>query len=581
MLSRRSIFLFSVGVALALYAAFLYIAPRVILIETDSLAARAATRFHVAFIEPARERRDIVRPGETPGPAEVEAVFGDAPGMLPVEDALVGPPVETPRLHERAAGEPMTREYDLAAEEARQRKMDARILEITQNVARRDMDIARRLVRPSPEYALPEGALPALRSRDIGEDQIPLEPARTSFGLLAQAMPMADEDTEPTPPERPPFEATPIEAPPDIAQLERATVTAPVTRETATTRQESPYTFLDDMVDIRLDVYAPSDQSPGYFRLRILPRPNTATTPLPRDLVFVIDASRSMQQRKIDLVGRGITDALDGFNAEDRFNILLFRDTATMFRPETVPATPANLDAARQFLAAIEARGQTDIYNALTPVARQTPRHNLPGIILVISDGNPTTGLRDSRAIINAVTADNALRNSIFAFGAGRTVNRYLLDLLAYRNKGEAHVADRIEDTREQLHRFIEQLNHPLLVNLSADYGRVDRDTVFPRVLPDFYLDKPIHIYGRFDPASDAAFVARVTGRAAEKHKELVFRADFSAAGVGGADIAQAWAFQKAYHLIGEISRRGDQPELLAELRRLSERYNIRTIYDE
>ncbi len=464
--------------------------------------------------------------------------------------------------------------------------MDARILEISQDSARRDIDVPRRLVRPSPEYALPMDALPALRSRDIEPEHIALEPARIGVGLLAQVVPTAGEEPDDTQEERPPFETAAViqpdgDPPPVVERLERETVRAPVVRETRQTRQESAYEFLDDMVDIRLDTHLPSNQTPGYFRLRIFPREDAALAPLPRDVTFVVDASRSMQQRKLELVGRGISDALSQFRPEDRFNILLFRDAVTMFQTEAAYGTPETIAAAQQFLSALEARGQTDVYNALIPVAQLTPRTNLPGVIFVISDGNPTTGLRDSRAIINAVAADNELRNSIFAYGAGSTVNRYLLDLLAYRNKGEAFVTNRIQDAREDLRRFIERLDHPLLVNLKTDYGRIDSDTIFPQVLPDFFRDRPIDVYGRFDPTSNTAFVVRITGRAGEKAKEMVFRADLNEAERGGAEIAQAWAFQKAYHIIGEISRRGEQPELLTELRQLSTQYNIRTIYDE
>ncbi len=586
MLSRRSILLFSMGIAAALYSAFLFFAPRIILLESDRLASRAATRFRIEFLEAPREIQDISRVREGTGLAVAEVVFGDDPGALSIEDSLAAPPVETPQLTERVAAETIERAYELTVEEERKQKMDARILEISQDIARRDIDVARRLVRPSPEYALPMDALPALRSRDIEPEHIALEPARVGVGLLAQAMPMTDEAPDDMPEERPPFEAAAVvqltgEPPPVVERLERETVRAPVMRETQRTRQESAYEFLDDMVDIRLDTYLPSNQTSGYFRLRIIPRQDAVLAPLPRDVVFVVDASRSMQQRKLNLVGRGISDALTKFGPEDRFNILLFRDTVTMFRPEAAHATPETIAAAQQFLGTLESRGQTDVYNALMPVAQLTPRANLPGVIFVITDGNPTTGLRDSRAIINAVAADNALRNSVFAYGAGSSVNRYLLDLLAYRNKGEAFVSARIQDAREELRRFIDQLGHPLLVNLKTDYGRIDSDTLFPQVLPDFFRDRPIHVYGRFDPTRDTAFVARITGQAGEKAKEMVFRADLNEAEQGGAEIAQAWAFQKAYHLIGEISRLGEHPDLLAELRQLSRQYNIRTIYDE
>lgn len=588
MLSRRTILALSTTVTLLLYTAVLLLAPRIVMLESDRLAVRMPTRFRVEFLETPRETPARERRREGIPPPAVESLLGDAPGTLPIEDASAAPPLDTPRLEERLTGEAIDRAYDLAPEDDRIYKMDARILEIAEEVARRDIAVTRHLVRPSPDYVLPESALPALRSRDIGPHQIALEPAGIGAGLLVQAIPMTEADADDTMgSEAPPFEAAAFDTPPEAAaapvagRLEQELLDIPVAREAARIQQASAYEFMDDMVEIRLHTYLPSNDEPGYFRLRIAPRQDYAVPSLPRDIIFVVDASRSIQQRKLDLVGRGISDAISRFQPEDKFNILLFRDTATMFQTDATPATPENIAAAQRFLSDIDAYGRTDIYNALVPMAQRTPRSNLPGIILVVSDGVPTTGLRDSRAIINAVTADNALRNSIFTYGAGSAVNRYLLDLLAYRNKGEAFVSDSIHDARDELRSFIDSLGYPLLVNLKADYGQIDHNNIFPRILPDFYLQKPVTVYGRFDPDNNTTFVARITGNAKDDVKEMVFRADFTQAERAGVEIAQAWAFQKAYHIIGEMSLRGEQPELIAQLRQLSQRYNIRTIYDE
>ena len=240
-----------------------------------------------------------------------------------------------------------------------------------------------------------------------------------------------------------------------------------------------------------------------------------------------------MQQRKLDLVSRGISDALTRFRPEDRFNILLFRDSVTSFQNEPVYATPENITAAQSFLNGQESRGQTDVYNALLPLAQMTPRPNLPGIVLLASDGVPTTGVRDSRTIINAITQDNALRNSVFAYGAGNTVDRYLLDLLAYRNKGEAYVSGDVQQARGDIASFINRFSSPLMVQLNATYGQSVRDEVYPRIIPDFYAESPITLYGRFEPGTNNTFTARIIGQAGDTRKELVFRADIATANKG------------------------------------------------
>jgi hypothetical protein len=587
MLSRRVIFWISVSITLVAHLLMLWLAPQIILLQSDRLAERITTRFQVEFVDapPETVRAARAASSEATVQREIETLFSSDPGTLEVENSMLAEPVETPQLAERLAAESIERTYDLEQDQERSKIMDTRILEIAAEDARREINIPRQLVRPSPTYTLPMDAIPALRSRDIQPENIALEPARIGAGLLAQALPMPDDAPQGDGTEPPPFEEGVIGGEPDgtataAAALERTIVEKPLEKEAEKAKAESAYAFMDDLVDIQLETYVANPQEPGYFRLRILPRKDAAIEPLPRDFIFVVDASRSMQQRKLDLVTRGIADALGRFQPEDRFNILLFRDTVTPFQQEPVYAIPENITAAQSFLNGLESRGQTDVYNALLPLAQMTPRPNLPGIVLLASDGVPTTGVLDSRTIINAITQDNALRNSVFAYGAGNTADRYLLDLLAYRNKGEAHVSGDMQQARGDIAAFINRLANPILVQLNVAYGQSVRGEVYPRIIPDFYAERPITLYGRFEPGADNTFTARITGQAGDASKELVFRADMETANKGGKEIAQGWAFEKSYDLIGEISRQGEQPELLEALRQLSQQYSIRTIYD-
>jgi Ca-activated chloride channel family protein len=266
---------------------------------------------------------------------------------------------------------------------------------------------------------------------------------------------------------------------------------------------------------------------------------------------------------------------------EDRFNVVVFRDTPSFLEPNRVPATEANKAAAVAFLRGLESKGQTDVYNALRPVVEQKPRAGIPGLIVLLSDGRPTTGMQDSREVINAVTAQNDLRNSVFAFGAGSTVNRYLLDLIAYRNIGRSYIVANMEETGAKLPAFFDEFSDPLLTDIKADYGRIAHDEIFPRSVPNFYRKGAVKVYGRFDPEKDKEFVMRMTGRAGSKEKELVFRAKLGEAKEATGSIASEWAFAKAYYIIGEISRQGETPALIGQLKDLSAKYNIRTSYSE
>ncbi len=587
MLSRKATFVLSVLLAALLYAALFAVAPRVIMLGAGAAPRELLDRVTVHLreaVDPAPSQA-----GEENGGLASRA--GSVRDLLERDAEILSPaaedqpaPADVPRMQERVASDEVAREHELTPDEARLKRIDAKILEIDVSDARRDIEVARRLVRPSPDRILEAGEYPALRSplaSDIGS----LRFDTVGPGLFeetpeeAEASESGDVEKPPTEKEITPPElagSTPLELP-----VEEIIARAPLEREAETARAESAYAFMDDLVDIQLDSYVPPGESEGYFRVRVTPRQDRQLEVLPKDVTFGVDASNSMHQHKLDVTARGVREAVARLRPEDRFNIVIFRDTPTMFQQERVPGTDANKAAAYEFLSRLESRGETDVYRALLPVIDEAPREGAPGVVMVVTDGRPTTGMRDGRMIINGVTADNALRNSIYAFGGGRTVNRYLLDLLAYRNKGESYVAPDLDDIDEALPRFFARMDDPLLVDIETDYGRIDETQVFPRTAPDFYRGQAVTVYGRFDARQDREFVMRLAGQAGKREKELIFRADLGEAQSGDAEIARNWAFQKAYYLIGEISRHGEQPGLLEQLRQLGTEYGIRTSYDE
>ena len=573
------------------YAAMFALAPRITLLGMDLAARPIPARFQVQLrgeSAPAPPEEDRSALSSTPG--SVRDLLERDPGDLAALELPKEREAPIPRFEERIAADTIQRPHDLDRENEAVQRIDARILEISQETARKDIQVARRFVRPSPSRIVEENEFPALRSPLAEEDSRPLRFQAPARSLLTEGIGEGRAQYTGTG-LLPEYEegvldlkgAVPEEAGKDTLPVVSMLENRPVLHEMEAAKKEGQksYAFIDDLVSIDLDTYQPPGEPQGFFRLRILPKEGKGLDPLPKNVTFVVDASSSIGQRKLDLTARGLRESIAQLRPEDHFNITAFRGTPKSFREQRVPATPENIQAALSFLDTLEAIGETDVYQGILPVVQESPAPGTPGILLVVSDGRPTTGMRDGRTIINGLTADNNLRNSIYAFGGGRQVNRYLLDLLAYRNKGACEVTPRMEDVSTALPQFFASLSDPLLVDVHTDYGRLDEDTVFPSVLPDFYRGQPVTVYGQFNPAKDDDFVMRLTGRARDTQKEVVFRANLEGAQSGDAAIAQQWAFQKAYYIIGEISRLGERPELLEELRELSRKYGIRTSYDE
>jgi len=463
------------------------------------------------------------------------------------------------------------------------RRADLRILEISQAEARSEIDVTRRLVRPSDERMLPDGAMPVLRV--AVEADAPIHFGPVGQGLLAAAL-QATGGAQGALVSLGESNLAPVDSEVELMEVEKRPVPIEIARqalreEQSRARDGKAYVFLDDLVDISLATHREPGEELGYFRIRVSPKTGSSIPAAPKAVTFVIDASSSIQQRKLDLTGRVVVDAINALSEVDRFNVVIFRDTLTLFRPQLTSALSAEKAAARAFLKSLPSKGETNVYAALSSVMTQRPDSGEAGIIVVLSDGRPTAGARDARAIINGATEANALANSVFAFGAGNTVNRYMLELLGYRNKGAASVVPDIQRLPASFSAFFKTFSQPILVEVAVDYSGIDKRNIYPALIPNFYSGRPLDLYGRYLPGRDVAFSMRITGRAASVEKDIVYRADLESANPGGIEIAQQWAFEKSYALIAQISDVGEQPELVSELRSISKRYGVKTVYSE
>ena len=591
MINRKLILIVSVLLSAGFHGALLANAHK-ITVQQRNAPAEILARFRVKLRREAPPTLTDTRPPDDSSPTNRPQSIHD---LIPrQEDELIGTEkftggaTDVPNLAERLASDTIAREFEIDQAEASLRYFDAKLLEIDQATARANVQVARRLVRPSPNRVVEPEEFFNTRQHFLPTEEAPLGFSEQEDTASQGETSSNDDDISELvlPPEKPRFEEDvlrPEIVAPDlpVIEIEDYVTLAPIKRETAEARKESNYTFIDDLVNIQLNAYIPPDGGLGYFQLKIVPKVEGSLPVLPKDVTFVVDASNSINQHKLTVTARGVQRAIDLLHPEDYFNVIVFRDSPAPFRPQRVPASLQNKEFAKNFLKDIKSRGATDVYRAILPVLQTPPRPGIPGLVIVITDGRPTTGMRDSRAIINGLSSDNRLRNSIYSFGGGRTVNRQLLNLLAYRNKGVAFVTPRIDDIDEELPRFMATLNEPLLIKLKADYGRIDAENVYPKEVPDFYRGQAVTVYGRFDPATDTDFVMRLTGSAQERQEELVFRTDLQEAASGIPAIARLWAFQKSYHIIGEISRYGETPERLATLQELSQRYNIQTTYNE
>jgi Ca-activated chloride channel family protein len=125
----------------------------------------------------------------------------------------------------------------------------------------------------------------------------------------------------------------------------------------------------------------------GYFLFSVTP-PMMAMKAQPKDVVLTVDTSGSMQGEKISQAKKALTYIVNALNTEDRLGIVQFNTDVESFQSGLVSATPENKRKAIAFVEALEARGGTNIGDALstgkTMLSEVTSR---PGYVILMTDG--------------------------------------------------------------------------------------------------------------------------------------------------------------------------------------------------
>lgn len=321
----------------------------------------------------------------------------------------------------------------------------------------------------------------------------------------------------------------------------------------------------------------------GYFLLLLSPDEQAQRRAYPaKDVVFVLDVSGSMEDEgKMDKARRALTYGIRGLNPGDRFNVIAFSGETRLMESRPIAADEAGRRRGVDFVAGLEARGGTNINDALVEAMAQFPRESTrPRMLVFLTDGLPTVGTTDVERIVENVTRARVPGLRLFTFGVGYDVNTRLLDRVAAENGGTADYVAPQEDLEVRVSSFFDKVNHPVLTNLALDMGAVRTDLVYPRALPDLFKGTQVALVGRYRNEEDLRNVTlRLTGNASPTHTYTYPGLRFPLRDESDDFLPRLWATRRVGWLMEQIRSHGENRELVDEVTELGTRYGIVTPY--
>ena len=336
------------------------------------------------------------------------------------------------------------------------------------------------------------------------------------------------------------------------------------------------YNLSEKDVGLNLLSYRPEESEDGYFMMFVSPG-EVKSSPIKKDIIFVLDTSGSMQNGKLDQAKDALEFCINSLNDGDRFNVISFATTVQALQEKMLEASGENRDKALEFVKQFRATGGTNINEALTTAVKMFSESKRPSMVVFLTDGQPTVGETGIEDIVRNVESANKTEARVFIFGVGYQVNTHLLDKLAEDNRGLPEYVTPEENIEVQVSSFYSKISEPVMSDIGIDLGDIETYDIYPRQLPDLFKGTQLVLTGRYRNCGHCAI--RLKGFVNGEEKKMVFENTFPRKNERNDFIPRIWATRKIGYLLSEIRFKGEKKELVDEVISLSKKYGIMTPY--
>ncbi|HET6851143.1 MAG TPA: VIT and VWA domain-containing protein [Pyrinomonadaceae bacterium] len=297
-------------------------------------------------------------------------------------------------------------------------------------------------------------------------------------------------------------------------------------------------------------------------------RVETADIP-PREYIFVVDVSGSMDGFPLNTSKRLLKDLIGNLRPTDLFNVVLFAGDANVLSPQSLQANQQNIGRAIGLLEQQRGGGGTELLAAIQQAMSLPRPQGISRSVVLVTDGY----ISGERGVFDHIRA-NLNQCNVFAFGIGSSVNRYLIEGVAKAGMGEPFIVTEEAEAENVAAKFREYIQTPVLTDIHLHSIGFDTYDVNPVVFPDLFAQRPIILFGKW--RGPVAGTIELTGKTGQGD----FVSRFDVAGTQPDEGNRALRYLWARSRIAELSDYGSsEEENVAAITALGLQYNLLTRY--
>jgi len=317
----------------------------------------------------------------------------------------------------------------------------------------------------------------------------------------------------------------------------------------------------------------------NYFLMMIQPPKKIDMDEIPaREYIFIVDVSGSMSGFPLDISKKLMKNLIENLKPKDKFNVILFAGTTGLFSQKSVNANRENISSAIQFIEKQHGGGGTELIAALQKAYQlERASRNCSRSFVLLSDGYVSV----EKEAFDLIRKQN-FNSNFFCFGIGSSVNRYLMEGLAFMGNGEPMIVDKEVSAEKQAEKFRQYINTPVLTRIKASFGEAQVYDVEPLSIPDLLAERPLVIFGKYKGKAHGKVT--ITGISGRDTFEKTLNFSDTKPDPSNSAIRYLWARERIkmldyYDNESRFSDTGIKDSLKKQITELGLNYNLMTKY--
>ena len=283
----------------------------------------------------------------------------------------------------------------------------------------------------------------------------------------------------------------------------------------------------------------------NYFMLlAVPPLASKDKMDIPKEVIFVVDVSGSMQGTSIKQAKNSLHYSIERLNDNDSFNIIAYSDHYFSMKKNPIGINESNIDSAKIFINSLHAGGGTRAMEPLKEAMLMKTDENKLKMIIFITDGD----LGYEKDVFNLV--NKYISNSrLFCVGIGSAPNGHLLEKVSEKGRGTYTYINNINHVNKKIKNLFTKIEMPVLTDVKLE---IDGDyELFPNPLPDLFSNEPLVVFGKINNKDKNNFKARFSGKTIDGYFKLSLPVKFNK-GIENSAVSDLWARKKIDRLMDD-----------------------------